>query len=78
LNEAIDAFEQSLNAPGAATDSQVAATADIGETIRRGMQAVRILEGVVRNKYRDNTGKTAAWLSASHIAKLPAKTPPTA
>ena len=76
LNAAITAFEQSLNAPGGAMDSQVAATADIGETVRRGMQAVRVLDGVVRNKYRGSTGKLAAWLSASHIEKLPSKPPP--
>ncbi len=79
LQTAITAFEQSLNAPGGAMDSQVAATADIGEAVRRGMQAVRILDGVVRNKYRGSTGKLAAWLSASHIEKINAKpTPPTA
>lgn len=76
LQEAITAFEQSLNAPGAALDSQIAATADIGETVRRGMQAVRILDGVVRNKYRANTGRLAAWLSASHIEKINAKPKP--
>lgn len=75
LNDAIAEFEQSLNAPGAAMDSQVAATADLGEIIRRGMQAVRTLNGVVRNKYRANTGKLAAWLSASHIERMPKPEP---
>jgi hypothetical protein len=79
LNALITAFEQSLNAPGAAVDSQVEATTDIGEIVREGMQALRILEPVVRNKYRSHTGKLAACLSASHIKKLPVKgKPPTA
>ena len=76
LSDAITAFEQSLNAPNAATGSQVTATADIGETVRRGMVAVRILDGVVRNKYRDNAGKLAAWTSASHIERTSPKTAP--
>jgi hypothetical protein len=36
------------------------------------MIAKRILDGVVKNKYRSNVGKLAAWLSASHIEKAPA------
>lgn len=76
----IEDFEQSLAAPGAAIDSHVAATADIGEETRKGMVAVRTMEGAVKNKYRGNTGKLAAWLSASHIERTPARTatPPTA
>lgn len=71
LQTAIDAFEQSLNPTGSAIDSQVAGTAEIGDAIRRGMIARRILEGVVTNKYRANVGKLAAWLSASHIERPP-------
>lgn len=78
LQSAIDAFEASLNPTGSAIDDQVAATAQIGDAIRRGMIARRILEGVVKNKYRNNVGKLAAWLSASHIEKAPkSKTPAT-
>lgn len=77
LQSAIDAFEASLNPTGSAIDDQVAATAQIGDAIRRGMIARRILEGVVKNKYRSNVGKLAAWLSASHIEKAPkSKAPP--
>jgi hypothetical protein len=42
------------------------------------------LDGVVKNKYRNNVGKLAAWTSASHIEKAPKKkkdepqNPPTA
>lgn len=71
LQTAIDAFENGLEPTGTAIDEQVAATANIGEAIRRGMVARRILEGVVKNKYRNNVGKLAAWLSASHIERNP-------
>jgi hypothetical protein len=71
LQDAIDAFEASLAPAGAAIDAQVAATAEIDSAIRRGMIARRILLGVVKNKYRNNVGKLAAWTSASHIEKAP-------
>lgn len=71
LQAAIDTFENSLEPTGTAIDEQVAATANIGEAIRRGMVARRILEGVVKNKYRNSVGKLAAWLSASHIERDP-------
>jgi hypothetical protein len=64
-------FEQALSAPAAGMSEQVAATAELGAAIRRGMQALRVLEGVVRNKYRDNVGKLAAWETASHIERAP-------
>ena len=73
LQAAVDAFEASLAPTGAATDAHVAATAEIGAAIRRGMIARRILLGVVKNKYRSNVGKLAAWTSASHIEKASQK-----
>lgn len=73
---AVEAFESSLSAPGNSISSQVAATADIGAAIRRGMIAVRILDGVVKAKYRNNVGKLAAWTSASHLERTTAKTAP--
>jgi hypothetical protein len=67
LRAAITAFENSFGAPVTATDEQVAATAEIGEAIRRGMIARRILDGVVKQKYKNNVGKLRAWTSASHV-----------
>lgn len=76
LLAAIEAFEQSLNPTGSAIDDQVAGTAQIGDAIRRGMIARRILDGVVKNTYRNNVGKLAAWLSASHIERAPKSAEP--
>lgn len=73
LQDAINDFENSLGTPGTAIDEQVAATAEISAVVKRGMQAVRILDGVVRNKYRNDVGKLAAWLSAKHIERAPKK-----
>ena len=72
LLTAIEAFENSMDPTGTAIDDQVAATANIGESIRRGMIARRILEGVAKNKYNSNVGNLAAWLSACHLEKAPA------
>ena len=52
---------------------RVAATAEIGESIRRGMVARRILDGVVRNVFASDVGKLAAWASASHVERAPKK-----
>jgi hypothetical protein len=71
----IEAFEDSLDPTGSAIDEHVAATAEIGAAIGRGMIARRILDGVVKNKYRNNVGKLAAWLSASHIERPPKSSP---
>jgi hypothetical protein len=76
LQTAIDAFEAAMNPTGTAIDEQVASTAEIGDAIRRGMIARRILEGVVKNKYRSNVGKLAAWLSASHVERTPVSSKP--
>lgn len=69
LQSDIDAFDASMNPTGTSIDRQVAATAEIGEAVRRAMTARRILEGVVQNRYRSNVGKLAAWTSASHIER---------
>lgn len=55
----------------------VAATAQIGASVRRSMIALRIAEAVMKNKYADDVGKLAAWLSASHIERAPKKKAPT-
>ncbi len=77
LTTAADAFEASFSNTAAATAEHVAATADTSAKIREGMIAKRILDGVVQNKYNNDPGKLAAWLSASHTEKAPKKKAPT-
>jgi hypothetical protein len=69
LQAAIDAFEASMTPPEMAVESQVQATAQLGETVRRGAIARRILLGVMKIKYKNNPAKYQAWLSASHIER---------
>lgn len=52
---------------------------DEASKVRQGMIKVRILDGIVKNRYANDAGKLAAWISASHVEKAPKKkTPPTA
>ncbi|MEQ1605274.1 MAG: hypothetical protein ABL999_10445 [Pyrinomonadaceae bacterium] len=56
----------------------LAATADEAAKVRQGMVIVRVLDGIVRNVYANDSGKLAAWISASHVEKAPTKqAPPT-
>lgn len=71
LTDLAQAFQDALDAPAAGRSEQVAATAELSSTIRRGMVAVRILDGVIKNKYRNNVGKLASWATASHIERTP-------
>ena len=76
LTAAADAFEAAFSTTAQATAQHVAATAETAEHIRQGMIAVRTLDGIVKNKYANNVGKLAAWISASHVEKAPQKKPP--
>jgi hypothetical protein len=77
LGDSATSFEASFSAPTTAVDNRVAATASLGESIRRGMIALRICDAVMKNHYAANTGKLAAWLSASHVERDPKKPTPT-
>lgn len=77
LQALIADFEQSLSAPATAIDTHVEATAEIGAEIRKGMIAVRTMNGAVMNRYRNDVGKLAAWLSASHVEKISSVNNPT-
>lgn len=77
LRDDISTFEAAIPPTGEAIDARVEATAETAEAIGRGMVARRILDGVVKNTYRNSAGKLAAWESAKHIEKLPKNPPPT-
>lgn len=78
LNSLADAFEASFSNTASATAEHVAATADTSAKVREGMIIVRILDGIVKNKYTNDPGKLAAWISASHVEKPPKKSAPPA
>ncbi len=67
LAEAVEDFEKSMTDTSAATGEQVEATAGISEEVREGMIDRRQLNVIVRNRYKNNPAKLAAWESAYHI-----------
>lgn len=77
LEGATLAFEQSFGATSTAMSEQVAATASLTTAAKEGMIARKILNGVVKIKYKNNVGKLAAWESAAHIERQPKKKEPT-
>lgn len=76
LTALADAFETSFGATATATGEHVAATAETASKLRQMNVAVRVLDGIVKNKYANNPGKLAAWISASHVEKAPKKKDP--
>lgn len=79
LNADIAAFETAINAQESGRRGHVTATAAIDEIIERGMKIVRRLDAIVRNRFRDDPARLAAWLSARHVERAPRrrKTTPT-
>jgi hypothetical protein len=67
----IQAFQDSFSAPNTAVGKRVEATAMLDELLRRGMVARRILNGILKVKYKNNPPKWREWLAASHIDKSP-------
>jgi hypothetical protein len=49
------------------------ATAETASKLRQMNVSVRIVDGIVKNKYANNPGKLAEWISASHVEKAPKK-----
>lgn len=71
LQSDIDAFEEAINQKNVGRDTRVTATAAIDDVIERGMILLRQLDAIVRNKFRDDPSKLAAWTSASHVERAP-------
>jgi hypothetical protein len=77
----IATFEQSIGGREQRTGARVAATAAIDGAIERGINAVRELDAIVRNIFRNDAGVLAEWTSASHTERAArgatTDTPPT-
>jgi hypothetical protein len=58
------------------TREHVSATAETASKLGQMNVAVRILDGIVKNRYANDPGKLAAWISASHVEKAPKKKEP--
>jgi hypothetical protein len=76
LHDSADNFEALMPNVASALADRVEAVAQIDDWVTQGMRSRRVLDGIVRIKYANNPGKLAAWASASHIEKAPAKPKP--
>lgn len=69
LSETIDEFERAVNSRNLNTERRVSATASIKHVLEQGMQLKRELDAIVRNKFRADPAKLAAWESARHVER---------
>ncbi len=60
LQAAIHEFETNLVPPEMAADARVEATAQVGEAVRRGMIAHRILQDLMKLRYKTNPARMRA------------------
>jgi hypothetical protein len=73
LQADITAFEQADASADSAAESHSAATGALADAFKRGMALTGKLESIVKIKYRDNAGKLAAFVVASHLERAPQK-----
>ncbi len=71
LNADIIAFEAAIAEQGNALGDRIAASAAIDTVVDRGIEIVRKLDALMRNKYANNAGVLAEWTSASHTERAP-------
>jgi uncharacterized protein (DUF433 family) len=60
-------LEHAIGGQNTGRNTHVSATASIETVIERGMNAVRKLDAIVRNKFHNDPATLAAWESARHI-----------
>jgi hypothetical protein len=71
LNSDIEEFEQVNNQQIQKREAQVAATAAIDDALERGINVVRELDAIMRNRFAGDPASLAAWLSAGHTERAP-------
>lgn len=62
-------LERAIGDQNTGRGTHVTATATIEEAVERAMNAVRRLDAIVRNKFRDDPATLAAWESARHVER---------
>lgn len=77
LNEDIADLEAAVATQGNAVGDHVSASAALDEALVRCDDIVRKLDPIMKNKYTNNAGALAEWISASHVERAPRRrTPP--
>lgn len=65
----VAAYEAALTGQNTGREERVTAAASIDSAIERGLNALRQLDPIVRNKLHDNPALLAAWLSAKRTER---------
>jgi hypothetical protein len=74
LNASIEEFDQHILRQTATKGTSVAATASLEDALKRGDEEVERLDTSVRNKYRADPARMAAWESACHLEQRAPRT----
>ncbi len=69
----IAAFDAAEDDQGAGLTSRVGATRSVAEAIMAGIAALRKLDPLMRNKYRNDPVKLAEWFTSSHVERVASK-----
>jgi hypothetical protein len=78
LNLDINNMQAAIDNQANAVEDHVAAGVAIDDSIEQGMQAVRVLDAIVRNRYANDPAKIAEWATASHVERSPRRSHPAA
>ena len=76
LTADIGAFGQLVASRQRSVEARTASTAGIDDALERGMDALKELDGILRNVLRDDVQTLAAWITASHVERPPRKRQP--
>ena len=71
FKEEIADLERAMGQQNTGRGAHVSATASVESAAERGMNAVRKLDAIVRNKFREDPATLAAWESARHVESAP-------
>ncbi len=69
LEANVAAYDAALTGQNTGMEESVTAAASIDGAVRRGLDALRELDPIVRNKLHDNPALLAAWLSAKRTER---------
>lgn len=71
LNANISALEAAISGQASGVGDHVAARAAIDDSVSSGIETVRELDAIVKNKYANDPSTLAEWASASHTERAP-------
>jgi hypothetical protein len=69
LDEHINDFKSAMTGQHTVKGQQVSASAAIDDALDRALSAVRQLDAIVRNTFRQDPARLAAWESARHVRR---------